>query len=145
MNKSTIEAEIKENGFYYSTTVGDSMEPMLFNRQNIVLIVKPSELLKRYDIPMYKRPNGQYVLHRILKVREKDYIICGDNRWKTEIVPHDWILGVTKGYYKADTYIDCHKKKYLLYVHLWCDFFYIRCTILWLLALPKRIRRKLRW
>ena len=28
--------------------------------------------------------SGRYVLYRILKVRENDYVICGDNRYRKE-------------------------------------------------------------
>lgn len=34
-------------------------------------------------------------------------------------------------------------RKYRLYVHLWCDFFFIRAVILWIKALPGRLKRKL--
>lgn len=77
---SKIEEELERSGKILQTTIGDSMEPMLQNRQNIVVIEKADGLLKKYDLPLYRRPNGKYVLHRILKVRKNDYIICGDNR-----------------------------------------------------------------
>ncbi len=36
--------------------------------------------LKKYDIPLYKHDNRQYAVHRVLKVRESDYVLCGDNQ-----------------------------------------------------------------
>jgi len=69
MNKS-IEELLEENGKHFQTTVGDSMEPMLRDRKNVVEIVKPTRPLKRYDLPLYRRPDGKYVLHRILKVKK---------------------------------------------------------------------------
>ena len=71
---SKIEGELERSGKILQTTIGDSMEPMLQNRQNIVVIEKADGLLKKYDLPLYRRPNGKYVLHRILKVRKNDYI-----------------------------------------------------------------------
>ncbi len=99
MSKSAIEKELDRAGRILQITVGDSMEPMLKNRQNAVLLEKAEGILKKYDLPLYKRPNGQYVLHRIIKVRKKDYITCGDNRWKTEVIPHEWVIACTSGYY----------------------------------------------
>ena len=87
---SKIEEELERSGKILQTTIGNSMEPMLRNRQNIVVIEKADGLLKKYDLPLYRRPNGKYVLHRILKVRKNDYIICGDNRIRRETVPESW-------------------------------------------------------
>lgn len=141
---SKIEEELERSGKILQTTIGDSMEPMLQNRQNIVVIEKADGLLKKYDLPLYRRPNGKYVLHRILKVRKNDYIICGDNRIRRETVPHEWIIGVVSGYYKGKKFISIKDRKYLLYVHIWCDFYYVRAALLWLKSTLARIKRKLK-
>ena len=75
MEKITIENAIKENGFYLSTIVGDSMMPLLRNRRDTVKIIPVSGRLKKYDLPLYKRPDGKYVLHRIVKVKKDHYEI----------------------------------------------------------------------
>ena len=44
---------------------------------------------------MYKRDNGKHILHRVLKVRRDDYVMCGDNRWAKEYGIQDrHIIGV---------------------------------------------------
>jgi hypothetical protein len=131
MNKS-IEEILENEGKHWQTTVGDSMEPMLKDRQNIVEIVKPQGPLKRYDLPLYRRPDGKYVLHRILKVKDGYYVTCGDNRYHCEKVPKQWVIGVMSGYFKGEKYISADSKKYRFYVHLRCDFFFIRATLLFL-------------
>ena len=141
---SKIEEELERSGKILQTTIGDSMEPMLQNRQNIVVIEKADGLLKKYDLPLYRRPNGKYVLPGILKVRKNDYIICGDNRIRRETVPHEWIIGVVSGYYKGKKFISVKDRKYLLYVHIWCDFYYVRAALLWLKSTLARIKRKLK-
>ena len=83
MNKSSFEEEIRRSGYLLYRNVGDSMLPLIRQGRDLVLISrKPEGRLKKYDVPLYKRDSGQYVLHRILKVRKDDYIICGDNRWQ---------------------------------------------------------------
>lgn len=139
---SSIELELEEHGIHLSTTVGDSMYPMLRNRKDIVVLEKPEGRLKKYDVPLYKRPDGQYVLHRILKVYQEGYVICGDNRFQREYpVPHTWVIGVMRGFYRGEKYIDCNDFKYKCYVHLWCDLFYLRAFIL---LLKRFIRRSIR-
>lgn len=140
MSKSTIEKELDRAGRILQTTVGDSMEPMLRNRENVVVLEKTEGILKKYDLPLYKRPNGQYVLHRIIKVRKNDYIICGDNRRKSEIVPHEWVIAVAVGYYKNGNFISVNNENYLKYLKT----LGIRRKKLWLRSLLKRIKGKLK-
>lgn len=141
MNKS-IEELIEENGKHWQTTVGDSMQPMLKDRKNIVEIVKVTRPLKRYDLPLYRRPDGKYVLHRILKVKDGGYVTCGDNRYSLENVPEDWVIGVMSGYYKKERFISADSFKYRLYVHLWCDFFFLRKVFLFFRNKIKSIFKK---
>ncbi len=117
-SNKTIEQILDKDGVYLSTTIGNSMEPMLFDRQNTVVIKKIDHLLNKYEIPLYKRANSKYVLHRIIKVNKKKkfYITLGDNRYKSEKVPFDWVIGYLEGYYIKDTYISTTNKKYVSYV-----------------------------
>jgi hypothetical protein len=142
MIKSTFEEELQQNGKLIYTNVGDSMMPLLRQNRDLMIIEKPNGRLKKYDVPLYKRDSGQYVLHRILKVRKDDYIICGDNRWSREYgITDRHIIGVLTGIVRDGKTISVQDKKYLLYVHLWCDFFYIRAFIL---RTKHFIRRRLR-
>jgi hypothetical protein len=131
MIKSTFEKEIQQNGKLIYTNVGDSMMPLLRQNRDLMIIEKPNGRLKKYDVPLYKRDSGQYVLHRILKVRKDDYVICGDNRWHREYgITDRHIIGVLTGIIRDGKTISVRDKKYRLYVHLWCDFFYVRAFIL---------------
>lgn len=117
---STIEAEIEKHGTGIFTNVGDSMMPLLRQRRDIIHISKVEGRLKKYDVPLYKRDNGQYVLHRILNVRENDYVICGDNRTGMEEGITDRnIIGVMTGVSRDGKFLSVNDKKYKLYVMLW--------------------------
>ena len=63
---------IDRDGRLIYTNVGDSMMPLIRQDRDLLIIEKPDGRLKKYDVPLYKRDNGQYVLHRILKFREDD-------------------------------------------------------------------------
>ena len=116
MEKITIEDGIRKNGFHLSTIVGDSMMPMLRNRRDTVKIVPANGILKKYDLPLYKRPTGEYVLHRIVKVKEDHYVICGDNRFYREKVPFDWVVGVTESFFRDDKEIPVTHPDYIKYI-----------------------------
>ena len=96
MSKSTFEEEIQRSGYLIYRNVGDSMLPLIRQGRDLLLISrKPEGRLNKYDVPLYRRDSGQYVLHRILKVRKDDYVLCGDNRWQRETGISDrHIIGV---------------------------------------------------
>lgn len=78
MNKK-FEDIIAEKGRLVYTNVGDSMYPIIQQRDLLVIeaVGKP---LKTGDVPLYKRDSGQYVLHRIVGVKNGKYMMKGDNR-----------------------------------------------------------------
>ena len=62
MRNTSLEEELRSGKTCVSTTVGDSMEPMLRNRRDTIIIEPVHGRLKRYDLPLYRRPDGKYVL-----------------------------------------------------------------------------------
>ena len=126
MEDKKIEDIIKEKGFYVATVVGDSMMPMLHNKKDLVKIVPADSNLKENDIPLYKRPTGEYVLHRIIAVKRKYYIICGDNRTHKEKVPFDWIVGVAESVYIDDGELKVTDERQIQYAKKVYRTFWIR-------------------
>ena len=132
MINSTFEEQLAKNGRLIYTNVGDSMKPLIRQGRDLLIIEPVHGRLKKYDVPLYRRDSGQYVLHRILKVRKHDYVICGDNRWIREYGISDrHIIGVLTAVVRDGKTVSVKDKKYLAYVHLWCDFFYVRAVILY--------------
>lgn len=115
-----IEKVLKEQGFVVSAVHGDSMLPMLDQNKDLVRLVPVSGKLPRYGLPLYRRPNGKLVLHRIIGVRKDHYVTCGDNRTVSEKVPFDWVIAVAEGYYKDGTYIPVSDAEYMKYVRRHC-------------------------
>lgn len=132
MNKSTFENEINRSGKLVYTNVGDSMKPLIRQGKDLLIIEKADGRLKKYDVPLYRRDSGQYVLHRILKVRENDYIICGDNRWQKEYgVTDRHIIGVLTAVVRNGNHaIFVSSLRCRIYVHIWCDLFPLRAWVL---------------
>ncbi len=74
---------------------GSSMYPFLHHRRDTVYLSKVTEPLKRGDMILYRRPTGRYVLHRIVRVGEKDYDLLGDRQTAIEPgVPKDRVLAI---------------------------------------------------
>ncbi len=132
MIKSTFEEEIERSGKIIYSNKGVSMMPLIKQGRDLMVIEKKGEgRLRRYDAPLFKRENGQYVLHRILKVRENDYVLCGDHQWIKEYgITDDQIIGVLTAVIRKGRMVPVTKFSYRMYVHLWCDFFWVRALIL---------------
>ena len=79
MTKTKFEDIIAREGRLVYTNVGDSMYPTIQPR-DLLVISRVEKPMERYDIPLYKRDNGAYVLHRIVGIEDGGYIMCGDNR-----------------------------------------------------------------
>lgn len=100
-----------------------------------------------YDVPLYRRPSGQLVLHRIVKVLPEEYVTCGDNRRKWERgVTDAMIIGILSGFYREDILIDCRRSwKYRCYVFFWWRCYWLRLPFLlgrdWI-APPETISEK---
>lgn len=127
MSSSSFEEILEKEGWLIYTNVGDSMLPMIRQGRDLLVIRRQTGRLKKYDVPLYRRDSGQYVLHRILKVRENDYVICGDNRWHRETgITDRHILGVLTAIIRDGKEVLVTDPRYRLYVHLWCDLFPLR-------------------
>lgn len=128
---TTYEEELSAHGKIIRTNKGTSMMPLLREGRDVMIIERPTGRLKKYDVPLYKRKDGSYVLHRVLKVRENDYVICGDHLTKKEYgITDEDIIGVLTGVIRNGKTVSTTDLSYRLYTHLWCDFFYIRVLIL---------------
>lgn len=93
---ATFEDILNQDGVLMYRNKGDSMMPLLREGRDLMIISKKtSKRLSVMDIPLFKRRNGQYVLHRVMWVRKHDYVLCGDNQWYLERgISDDQILGV---------------------------------------------------
>ena len=110
-----LEESLKQNGIYVTATKGNSMNPMLVEGRDKVVIVPAKFPLKKYDVPVYRRL-GHYTMHRIVKVTKNGYIICGDNRVNLEKdIKECDIVGMLEGFYQGDKYIDRQDKEFLKY------------------------------
>ena len=99
---------------------GTSMLPMLRQGIDTVTLSPLPDTLKKYDLPLYRRDNGQFVLHRIVKV-EGTYTCCGDNQYVKEpgIRDEQMLALVTSFTHKGKTVPVTHPG-YGLYCRFWC-------------------------
>ena len=96
------------------------MMPLLDQRTDLVRVIPCGQKLKPHDLPLYRRPSGELVLHRIVKVRQKDYVILGDNCLNKEygITDADIFGVLTRFVHRGKEYSVTHPG-YRLYAVIW--------------------------
>ncbi len=98
---------------------GISMLPMLRQGKDAVTLSPVTGKLKKYDIPLYQRDDGAYVLHRITKVGET-YTCIGDNQYEYEPgIRHDQVIAVVTAFSRQGKQISAKDPGYLIYTRLW--------------------------
>lgn len=135
MSKSTFEEELKEKGVLVYTNVGTSMRPLIRQGKDVMIIKRFDNCckLKKMDVPLYKRENGQYVLHRIIKVTKDGYVIRGDNTYSNEYgVTDHQIIGVLTGVIRNGKEISVNSFGYKVYSYFWLYTYYIRKVVVWM-------------
>ncbi len=122
---------------------GTSMLPTLHNDGDRV-VLKKFKTLKKYDLPLYLRDDGQFVLHRVHKVNsDGTYNMCGDNQWHLEKgVRPDQIIGTVVSIQRGNKVIKTTNPLYKLYVVLWVKSRVVRRIVVGGFRKIKRIGNK---
>lgn len=77
--------ELVEAGHEVSLTIsGRSMTPFLAHERDRIFFSTPNPPLRRGDMVFFRRTNGQYVMHRICKVRPEGCYLVGDGQTEVE-------------------------------------------------------------
>lgn len=120
---------------------GTSMLPMLHNSGDRVVIKAPDKPLKKYDLPLYRRKDGHFVLHRIVrKPKNNIYSMCGDNQWVIENgIEHSQIIGVVTKFVRNGKEISVDNVWYKIYCRIWVAIMPLRHLIIGGLRRIKRL------
>lgn len=99
---------------------GGSMVPFLHSGDTAFLDPLPPKL-RRGDIVLYRRANGDYVLHRICRIRrDGSFVMVGDAQQRLEILPsRDMIHGFVGSVRHKDQLLTPKSFRWQLYRHIW--------------------------
>lgn len=114
-----IRQRIADGGSVCIGPKGTSMRPLIRQGIDYVELSPLPDRLKKYDLPLYQRENGQYVLHRIVKTGEK-YSCIGDNQFQLEHgVTRDQMIALVTAIYRGEKRYSVDSVSYWLYCRLW--------------------------
>ena len=116
---ASLEKALAEQGEIVACSAGVSMYPMLRNRRDTI-VIKPYEgRLKKYDVPLYRRANGKYILHRVVNA-DQTYTCIGDNQFYEEFdLRHDQMIAVVTAFYRNNKVIYTSNFFYQVYCRIW--------------------------
>lgn len=114
--------ELIENGETVPVPVsGFSMRPFLRHNRDTVLVEKIHSPLKKGDIVLYKRRNGQFILHRILKTySDKTCDLIGDAQAVIEKhIELSQIIGIVTKINRNGKWITPNSPSWVFYSKIW--------------------------
>lgn len=108
---------------------GTSMLPMLRQGIDSVELSGIPGKLRKYDLPLYQRDDGKYVLHRIVEVSDC-YTCMGDNQFRPEKgVRQDQLIAVVTAFYRGEVRYTVDHAVYKLYCLFWYYSRFARCFV----------------
>ncbi len=139
---TTFEEILSRDGRLIYKTRGVSMQPMLYQNRDLVIIETFEGRLKPYDVALYRR-GKQYVLHRVLSLGDGVYYIRGDNTYTIETVPECNVLGVLTGFVRKGKQHQVTEPGYRFYSRFWHFIYPLRLFRLRLRSRFKKLLAKL--
>ena len=113
---------LSEGGNFRFYPKGTSMEPMIHQGKDQVVLKPLPEKLKKYQMILYKRDNGAFVLHRIVKVNKDSYTMRGDNQFLNEPgIRREQMIGMVFEIVKPDVRINVESFRYRLKSAIWVE------------------------
>lgn len=117
-----IEEVLASGGDFRIFPKGTSMLPLIVQKRDAVTLARNVEIpAKKHDIAFYRRTNGQFVLHRVMKIcNDGTYVMCGDNQTLLEKgIRAEQIIAYVSGIDRKNKPVKMNGAAYRLYVFLW--------------------------
>lgn len=103
------------------TTNGDSMRPLLLSGESVTLKRAPN--YKKGDVVLFRKENGGFVLHRIIKIKKDTVFTQGDALMSNDLpFNKDKIIGKAIAFIKKDKTVKISSFSYFVY-----RVFYMSC------------------
>lgn len=103
------------------------MQPFIVQGRDKVTLAALPDRIKKYDIILYKRENGTFVLHRVTGKKENAYIFRGDNQFSDEYgIKREQMIGRVTEIIRGDDVIPVNDIKYKMWAGFWVNTVFLR-------------------
>lgn len=111
---------IGEGGEFCLFPKGTSMLPLIRQGADAVALVSLDRKPKKGDVLLYRREDGQYVLHRLMRVENNGSLcFCGDNQRLLEHgIGCDQVVAVVTAFFRGDKRLEASGLVMRLYAYL---------------------------
>lgn len=133
-----------ERGIAPLRVVGCSMSPTFESNRDTVYLQKAQTPLRKGDVILYRRKSGQYVLHRIVRIRNGGLILSGDNQYEPEAVDPQQVIARVEGFQRKGKDYPTTHLGYRSWVWLWVGLFSVRRPLIALRRCLGRLHRALK-
>lgn len=117
---------------------GTSMLPSIVQGKDSVELSRVKKIAEN-EIYLYKRPNGAFALHRLLKAEGEKLIFRGDAQLVSETVKKEQLIAFVCGIYREGKRKDVKTSyKFFLFAN---SFYFFRKAVIKLRSLKKRMKR----
>lgn len=79
-----VQEQIAEGQSVEISPRGISMLPLIREGRDSVILSPLTGKIRKYDIPLYRRADGSYILHRVVGIKDGKYRMAGDNQFTYE-------------------------------------------------------------
>lgn len=118
--EETIRKVLAAGGSFSFYPRGSSMEPLFIQERDKIVLAPLPDKIKKYDIILYKRKNGAFVLHRIIGKKEDGYVFRGDNQFVNEYgIRTEQMIGIVTETVRGDKIIQVNDRKHRLWALMW--------------------------
>ena len=117
---SFLKEMIEQNTDVSIVISGNSMSPFLVNQRDVIYLSKINRKLKKGDLVLYQRLSGQYVVHRIVKVKKSGYYLAGDTQIAIEgPILDKQIFGLVTKVKRKGKWIEAGNFWWEFFEHVW--------------------------
>lgn len=139
-----IRKVLSEGGTFSFNPHGISMLPIINEKSDSVLLTKVPDTLKKYQVILYKRSDGAFVLHRIVKIEGDSCTMRGDHQYVSEPgIRREQMIGMAYAIIRDGKTLNLNRGPYYIKEVLWVKSIWIRRGIFFLRRCGSKYKRKI--
>lgn len=136
--------ELTEEGKEVSLLIaGSSMSPFLIHERDYICFKKPERELRKGDMVFYQRKTGQFVMHRIWKVKSEGFYIVGDAQTEIEgPVEREQIFAIVTRVKRKDKWIKTGDFWWEFFEKVWINLVPVRRVLVWAYGIVYKVKKR---
>ena len=138
---SMLRSLVEEGQEVSMLITGSSMSPFLIHHRDTIYFKHPDRPLRKGDMVFFKRQSGQYVMHRIYKVKKDGYYLIGDGQMIIEgPIQRNQIFALVTKVQRKGKWLKPGDFWWEFFAHIWINSISMRHVAIWLYSRRKQYK-----